>query len=217
MSHLAQDVTLLLLNDKSGHSVVDLGRRYRAVGCALLLDLTRAGRITIETPEDKPKAARPVVRDSTPTGDPALDKAVAILEAKEMKLGWAAENVGHECWRPLLDTLVERGLLRHEKGRFLGVIPTHAWPSADEAHETEVLRRVRGAVVEGQRPDESTVLLLMILHSVGALAAILPGEDKKAVEAEAARIVREVPAGEPWGEAFKGLDTALFAVLLGAS
>ncbi|ANS68065.1 hypothetical protein SLINC_5841 [Streptomyces lincolnensis] len=218
MSVLAQDLALLLLDDDTGRSTVDVGRRHRAVGSAILLDLARAGRLRVETPEGRPRDARPVVVDGPPTGDPVLDQALDAVAAKEMKLGWAAETIGHDSWRPLLDALVERGLLRHEKGRFLGLVRTNSWPAADGTHEAEVVGRIRAAVVDGQRPDETTVLLVMILRAIGALPAVLSAEDAKSVDERAKRLVEEYERGEgadrPWREVFKGLDTGLLVVLL---
>lgn len=214
MSVLAQDLVLLLLDNESGRSTVDIGRRHRAVGTAILLDLIRTGKVTVDVPAGDPKAARPVVRDAAATGDTVLDKALSVLADKDRKLGWAAENIGHACWRPQLDALTERGLVRHEEGRFLGVIHTNAWPSGDPSHEEAVVDRIRDAVVGGQEPDEPTLLLVMILNGIGALPALLPDEDRKAVTERAARLVREHTENGPWGEVFKGMDAALFTLLL---
>ncbi|WP_030824756.1 MULTISPECIES: GPP34 family phosphoprotein [unclassified Streptomyces] len=211
---LAQDLALLLLDDESGRTTIEVGRRHRAVGTAVLLDLVRAGRITIETPQDRPAGSRAVVTDTAPTGDPVLDEALTALSAKEKSLSWAAETIGHRSWRPLLEGLVEQGHLRHEQGRFLGVIRTNSWPSADPAHEDQVLARIRGALADGEQPDEPTALLITILHAIGALAALLPGEDKKTVGERAERIIRETEQSGPWREALQGFNSALLAVLL---
>ncbi|WP_128983992.1 GOLPH3/VPS74 family protein [Streptomyces roseicoloratus] len=237
MSAHAQDLALLLLDDTSGRSTVDLGRRHRAVGSALLLDLVRAGRVRVDLPGGAPKDARPVVLDAAPTGDAALDRALSLLTAKDRKLAWAAENIGHACWEPLMERLAERGLVRRQEGRFLGLIKTSSWPAEDTSYEATVVARVRAAVTGdepangigngngnesgsgggdgsgGAGPDESTVLLVMILDGIGALSAVLPDEDPRAVAERAGRLVAAHRDRGPWSEAFKGLDTALFTVL----
>jgi hypothetical protein len=198
MSALAQDLALLLLDDESGRTTIEVGRRHRAVGCAVLLDLARAGRITVETSPDKPREAHVVAGDGEPTGDRVLDEALASLSGRgRTALGWAAETTGHRAWRPLMETLVERGRLRHEKGRVLGLIPSESWPSADPAYEAEVVERVRGVVMEDRRTDETAVLLVTVLH-----------------DERAGRIVRESTDSGPWKEALKGFDGALLTVLL---
>ncbi|MFF6774208.1 GPP34 family phosphoprotein [Streptomyces sp. NPDC012637] len=215
MSALAQDLALLLLDDTSGRSTVDLGRRHRAVGSAVLLDLVRAGRVAVDRPEGDPKDARPVVLDAAPTGDATLDRALSLLTAKDRKLAWAAENIGHACWEPLMEALTDRGLVRRQEGRFLGLIRTSSWPAEDTSYEASVVARVRAAVT-GEAdggPDESTVLLVMILDGIGALPAVLPGEDPRAVSERAGRLVAAHREHGPWAEAFKGLDSALITVL----
>ncbi|WP_158071280.1 GOLPH3/VPS74 family protein [Streptomyces sp. CB00455] len=219
MSALAQDLALLLLDDNSGRSTVDIGRRHRAVGSAILLDLVRVGRVAVDRPGGDPKDARPVVLDAAPTGDAALDRALSMLTAKDRKLAWAAENIGHACWEPLMEALTGRGLVRHQEGRFLGLIRTNSWPAEDTSYEASVVDRVRTAVTgEGDRagdggPDESTVLLVMILNGIGALPAVLPGEDPQAIAERAGRLVAAQHDRGPWAEAFKGLDSALITVL----
>ncbi|GGQ21458.1 GPP34 family phosphoprotein [Streptomyces mutabilis] len=214
MSDLAQDLALLLLDDDSGRTTVEVGRRHRAVGNAILLDLVRAGRITVEAPEGRPDKARPVVRDSATTGDPVLDEALAALAANDTSLGWAAETIGHRSWRTLMDSLVARGLVRHEEGRFLGLIRRDAWPSADPGYEAQLVTRIRDAVVGGRQPDESTLLLIMIVHAIGALPMVLPGEDRKAMGERAEQLVRENAENGPWRAALKGFESSLLTVLL---
>jgi hypothetical protein len=174
----------------------------------------RADRIVVESPAHASPDVRPVVRDSAPTGDPVLDKALQTLVAEHTRLDCVAETIGHDCWPPLLQSLVDRGLLRQEEGRLLGLVRTHAWPLVDHAYKGEAVRRVRDAVIQGRKEDEPTLLLVMLLHSVGALAAVLPGEDRETVEVRAARLLRNTVTDSPWHDAFRGLDTALFTVLL---
>ncbi|MGW1024010.1 GOLPH3/VPS74 family protein [Streptomyces sp. NPDC002577] len=213
MPTLTEDLALLLLNE-SGRSTVDLGRRRCAVGGAILLDLVRADRIAIESPAAVSPDVRPVVHDSAPTGDPVLDKALETLAGRQTRLACVAETIGRDCWPPLLERLVGRGLLRQEEGRLLGLVRTHAWPLVDHAYKSEAVGRIRGAVIQGRQQDEPTLLLVMLLHSVGALAAVLPDEDRGTVEARAGRLVRSTVTDSPWHEVFRGLDTALFTVLL---
>jgi hypothetical protein len=215
MTTIAEDLVLLLLDDESGRSVVDAGRRYRAVGGAVLIDLVQRGRITVDVPKDKPHDARPRVRDATATGDPVLDAALAALGAKSMSLNWAVETIGHDCWKPLLDGLAAAGLLRREERGILGSLGGARWKSVGE-HESQVVGRIRAAVVDGAEPDGRTAVLVTLLHHVGAVTAVLPGQDKDAVKARAAAIAEGSWAQPAVREALRGVDTALI-VLLGAA
>ncbi|MEV1075225.1 GOLPH3/VPS74 family protein [Micromonospora parva] len=211
MSRLAEDLVLLLLDDESGRSTVDLGRRYRAVGSAVLLDLVRAGRISIPASGDA-REARVVVSDGTPTGDAALDTALAKLGEKPTKVGWAAENLGHDCWKPLLELLTADGAIRVEENRVLGLVKTRSFPTADGSREREIRAGI-DAALNGARPDEETAVLITILHGIGAV----PGARDDVTRERAAEIARTAWASGPLRDAFHGLDTAQLLILFAAS
>ncbi|MFE4466770.1 GPP34 family phosphoprotein, partial [Oerskovia sp. NPDC056781] len=59
--------------------------------------------------------------------------------------------------------LVERGLLRREEGRILGIFPTTRWPAADSRHEGEVRRTLTRVLRDGVAPDERTGALVAML------------------------------------------------------
>jgi hypothetical protein len=46
--------------------------------------------------------------------------------------------LGKQLRPRLYDRLVERGVLRAEEGRILGIFPTRSWPAQDAAHEAEI-------------------------------------------------------------------------------
>ncbi|MFK3983891.1 GPP34 family phosphoprotein [Micromonospora sp. NPDC050397] len=211
MPRLAEDLVLLLLDDTSGRSTVDLGRRHRAVGSAVLLELVRAGRVTIVSAPDVAEA-RVHVTDNSPTGDQILDVALGKLAPKPLKVGWAAENLGHDCWLPLLDLLAADGAVRLEQQRVLGVIRTRTWPAVDGTRET-LVRDAIAAALRGAKPDEETATLITILHGVGAV----PGVADRPTRGRAEEIARAGWAAGPLRDAFHGLDPAQIFVLLAAS
>ncbi|MFC4067216.1 GOLPH3/VPS74 family protein [Actinoplanes subglobosus] len=209
MSRLAENLALLLLDDESGRSTVDLGRRHRAVGTAVLFDLVRAGRVDIPSVPDA-KEARVHVVDAAPTGDPALDAALRKLGG-EPKVGWAAENAGHESWQPLLVLLADAGAVRLEEQRVLGVIKIRTWPAADTSRELAV-RDAITAALGGAEPDEETAVLIAILHGIGEV----PGDDDPSVRARAEEIAGFAWASGPLRDAFHGLDVLPAFILFAA-
>jgi hypothetical protein len=212
MSRLAEDLVLLLLDDDSGRSTVDLGRRYRAVGSAVLVDLVRAGRVSIPATADAREARVVVTGVAGPTGDAALDVALAKLGDKPAKAGWAAENLGHACWEPLLERLAADGAVRPAQSRVLGLVKTRSWPAVDGARE-QAIRAAIEAALGGAQPDEETAALITILHGIGAA----PGADDEARRARAAEIARTGWSAGPLRDAFHGLDTAQLFILYAAS
>ena len=203
MSRLAEDLVLVLLDDETGRSTVDLGRRFRAVGSAVLVDLMRAGRLAIPV-TDEGREARVVVTDAGPTGDAALDAALAQLGGKSPRVGWAAEKLGHECWQPLLERLAADGAVRAQDG----LLRTRRWPAADDTRERAVRAGI-AAALGGAEPDAETAVLITILHGIGAV----PGADDEAGQARAAEIATGGWSAGPLRDAFHGLDTAQLLLL----
>lgn len=52
--------------------------------------------------------------------------------------------------------MVERGILRSEEGKILGIFPTRSWPAQDANHEAEVRRLITQTLVQGTTPDVRT-------------------------------------------------------------
>lgn len=220
MPLLAESLALLLLDDESGRSTVSLGHRHRAVGGAVLLDLARAGRITVTptAPTSSSVAARQArvdVVDGGPTGDTVLDAALSGLGGRPT-VGWAAENAGHRAWRPLLERLAADGAVRFEEQRVLGVLKIRTWPAADPSRE-QAIRAAITAALRGDPPaadsDVEAAVLIAILHGIDHV----PGGDDPAVRARAAEIARSPQvAGSP-ADAFPGVDLLLATILLAVS
>ncbi len=117
---LTEELVLVLLNPATGRAVVDGTSLDRAIGGALLLDLATRERITADG--DGARASLAVV-DAAPTGDALLDAALARLD-KPLKAQKAVERLARGTRTPVLERLVERGLVRRERSRLLGVLPS---------------------------------------------------------------------------------------------
>ena len=78
---LAEDLLLLLTDDRSGRLSVTAAQVDIAVGGANLVELTLAGKIDLTGEGDQGRPGRMVVRDAAPPGDPVLDTALQTLVA----------------------------------------------------------------------------------------------------------------------------------------
>ena len=121
MATITEDLVLLLFDPESGRAVVDSTSLDRAIGGALLLDLSTRDRLTAEGAGAK---ARLSVADFSATGDPLVDAALARLDGRNpLRAQKAVEWLAHKTREPVLQRLVERGLVRRDRGRLLGIIP----------------------------------------------------------------------------------------------
>ncbi|TGJ97856.1 GPP34 family phosphoprotein, partial [Actinotalea fermentans ATCC 43279 = JCM 9966 = DSM 3133] len=110
-------------------------------------------------------SGRVVVRDQASTGSALLDDALVTVKSKEGSTPKSLVEVLSRS-RPAdvaLDGLVQRGLLRREEGRILGIFPTTRWPAADSRHEGDVRRTLTQVLRDGVAPDERTGALVAIL------------------------------------------------------
>lgn len=210
---ILEDYLLLTLDDVTGKAVVDASFREQVAAGALLVELALLGRADLAGDGDGGRVGRIVVRDASPTGNALLDEALDVVRAKEgstpkalvapiAKLRPAARAVA---------ALAERGVLRREEGRVLGIFPTTRWPAADSRHEDAVRADLRRVLVEGQVPDARAAAIVALLAATGQAGRVLAtggsGADadggpertpagRRDVDAQAREIARESWASE---------------------
>jgi hypothetical protein len=144
-------------------------------------------------PDERVRAGRQIVRDACPTGDSALDDALATVGRKE---GKHPQNVvaalGKRTWVRLYERLAEAGLLRSEQGRILGIFPTHRWPAEQTGHEAAVRAGLATALRHGGATDARTGALVSLLLALKAVhKAVTPeyvGHSKGELNASGKRI-----------------------------
>jgi len=207
---LAEDLVLLLLDPGAGRAVVDGTSLDRVIGGALLLDLAGRERITADGDGAK---ARLCVADATPTGDPVLDDALAGLD-KPLRAQKAVERLARGTRTPVLERLVEEGLVHPERSRVLGVFPTTTWrPGAVAA---ELRGRVAGVLRDGARPDQHMALLISLVHAVKAEHKVVEGQ-RKQLRARAAEVADGEWAGQAVRKAVEAVQASVMAAVVAST
>ncbi|WP_454729818.1 GOLPH3/VPS74 family protein [Cellulosimicrobium protaetiae] len=213
---ILEDYLLLTLDDVTGKAVVDASYREQVAAGALLVELALLGRADLAGDGDGGRVGRIVVRDPSPTGNALLDEALDVVRSREgskpkalvaplAKLRPASRAIG---------SLAERGVLRREEGRVLGIFPTTRWPAADTRHEDGVRADLWRVLVDGGAPDQRTAALVAILAATGQAGRVLaagggpgapsvvdggadlPGSRRRAVDARAKEIAQQSWASE---------------------
>lgn len=72
----------------------------------------------------------------------------------------------------MIDRLVERGFIRRESKRMLGVFRTTRLPTDDMRHESELRRRVCAVLERGESPDTRTAAVIALLSASSAHCAL---------------------------------------------
>src|SRR5215213_9951952 len=136
---LAEDLLLIVTDDDTGELATSSAEVDVALGGALLTELALMERVDVAGPDEGVREGRLVVRNASPTGDEVLDDALATVGEKEGKKPQGVVSaLGKRTRVRLYERLAGSGVLRAEKGRVLGIVPRHRWPSDHTAHETSV-------------------------------------------------------------------------------
>ena len=172
-----EEIMVLLLHDENGTFLpVSEHTLNRALTGAVLMDLAFANRIDTD-PE------RLVVIDSSPTGDPLLDRTLARIAGEESAANGRAwiETLSAEeasakqagtIRAAALDKLVERGVLERREEKFLWVFRSRRYPTIDGKVEREVKKRIADVLFSDEIPDPRDVALICLVDSCNILRTI---------------------------------------------
>ena len=177
MLTFTEEILLLLLNDEDGAFVpIPKDNLACALAGAVLMDLAFAYRIDTD-----PKAL--VVNDSTPTGNPILDRTLATLAAH--KLGsntrtWirvlSVEDAASIRERAL-ESLVKRGILERRETRVLWAFRARRYPTIDGNVEQEVKLRIGNVLFSDDIPAPRDVALIGLVDACHLLDDIFSDRD----------------------------------------
>ncbi|MEV0616577.1 GPP34 family phosphoprotein [Nonomuraea sp. NPDC050404] len=170
---IVEDLMLLMLDDETG-TPSGAGTLHYALGGAVLVELALLGRV--ETDGGGPWLNGPKVRPAGdgPLPDPLLQSAYDKVAERTQRVQPLLLDIGAGLWKLMIDRLVERGLIRRESRRVLGLFRTTRLPSDDPRHEAELRRKIRAVLEDGETPDPRTAAVIALLSSSGTLPALRP-------------------------------------------
>jgi hypothetical protein len=217
---LAEELLLMLVDDVTGRLKVDPSHLDLALAGALLAELAEVGRVAVSGPGEPVRTGRLVVRDGTPTGDPVLDGALRRIGDKnprkpETVLGGLTKRLRST----LLTRLADRGILRKERHRTLGIFPTSRWPANDTVHEQSVRSALHDVLVVGRTPQPREIVSISLLAAVDRITAVLPdtGLSKRDLRRRAKELTGGEFAGEAVRKAIQAANASMAATSSGAT
>jgi hypothetical protein len=164
---LAEDLLLLVTDDTSGQLSAPAAQVDAGLGGANLVELAMMNKVDLSGEGEAGRPGRVVVRDPAPAGDDVLDAALAILTANQgRKPSAAIRPLSKNLRHTLYERLAAAGVVRAERGKILGIFPTHTWPALDASHEAQVRQLVTQALVQQAAPDPRTAALIALLHAL---------------------------------------------------
>jgi Golgi phosphoprotein 3 (GPP34) len=170
---LIVDDLMLLLMDDDGASVQAAGTLYYTLGGAVLTELALLGRVEVD---DTGVLNGPRVTPSGegPLPDPLLQAAYDTIAAKTQRVQPLLIAIGADLWQVVVDRLVDRGLLRRQERRVLGVFRSTRWPAAEVEHEAQLRARIIRILEDGEAPDPRTAAIIGLLFASGAMPSLRP-------------------------------------------
>ena len=209
---LAEELLLIAYNDETGKASTGAAELDCGLAGAVLLELALAGRIDVVD-------GKVTVLDPAATGEPVTDSALARIshERKARKPEWWVGKL-HSKLRPrVLARLTERGVLRLERHRVMGLFPVQRYPSVDPAVESAARARLDLAVVKGVEPDARTAALASLLHACGLAKRTFPDLDRRQLKARMKEINEGQWAGAAVRKAIQSIQAAVAASTVAAT
>jgi len=170
---IVEDLTLLMLDDKTG-AIAGAGTMHYSFGGALLAELALLGRVEIDESGKGLNGPKVFPVGDGPLEDPLLQSAYDKVAERTRRVQPLIHAIGGGLHNTLIDRLLERGLIRRENKRLLGVFRTTRLPAEDTGHEAELRRKVCAVLEDGERPDARTATVIALLSSSGVLPTLDP-------------------------------------------
>ncbi|MFJ7984073.1 GPP34 family phosphoprotein [Streptomyces sp. NPDC096351] len=207
---LAEEIMLLSLDDVSGVAKERQTAAWAVAG-GILLDLVLAGRVAVDD-------GRVRVTDATPTEVPLLDERLRQLDAWCAKKSrapkvteWLTKDHG-KAVRATVGSLRERGLVREERQRVMGLFPVARYPEADGSVERELRARLHTVLAAGPTHSARTTGLLALVHGARLHRLAFPDLPRKEVAARLEELTAGQWAAEGVRRAIRDMQAAMLAV-----
>ncbi|MFC9342210.1 GPP34 family phosphoprotein [Streptomyces sp. NPDC057020] len=207
---LAEEIMLLSLDDVSGVAKERQTAAW-AVSGGILLDLVLAGRLSVDE-------GRLTVTDPTPTEVPLLDERLRQIGAWCVKKGkapkvteWLTKDQA-KAVKATVESLRERGLVREERQRVMGLFPVARYPEADGSVERELRARLRTVLTTGPTHSARTTGLLALVHGARLHRLAFPDLPRKEVAARLEELTAGEWAAESVRRAIRDMQAAMLVV-----
>lgn len=207
MLTMLEEVVLLAVDEQTGHlrSTREFGTAYALVG-ALFFDLALARKIDTDT------EAIHIV-DRTPTGNAALDLVLAGMAAKPQLTtvrAWIEEIFlrRDDLEGQALGSLIEQGVLRHEKTKRLWIIDVERFPMVNNRPQQHVKARLAQAILTDAIPDTRDIMLVSIAEQCGLLGYVLSDTQLNSRSERIRTLCNLETISRKVSEAIAGLDSA---------
>ncbi len=216
---IAEDVLLLLLDEVSGAFTPSGVQLKPALAGAVLAELALAGAAEIETEGGLWKRTRVVVEDPTVVSDPLLTTALQDIAEKKRSPQDLINRIGKNLPDQLCTRLKDRGILRRQDSKVLGLFSRTRWPAADPRPGQVLRADLRRVLLEDGEPEERIATAIAVLAAADALHKVVGAKSisKKDLKIRVAEIAEGGWATEAVRKAIQAAQAAVMAGITAAT
>jgi Golgi phosphoprotein 3 len=208
MLTMLEEVVLLAVDEKTGRlrSTREFGTAYALVG-AVFFDLALARKIDTDTESIQ-------VVDTAPSGNPILDRMLARMAARrDLKTvrDWIEEMFlrRDDLEGEALQSLISRGILRHEQSKLLWIIDVESFPMIDRKPQQHVKVRLARTILSDTIPETRDIMLISIAEQCGLLGFVLSDSELGNRAQRIQMLCKLETISRQVGEAIRGLDKSI--------
>ncbi|TVT27795.1 GPP34 family phosphoprotein [Salinicoccus cyprini] len=189
MFTIAEALLLLATDDDKGTQVSTADSMEYGFTGAILSELTLMERIELQD-------EKVVVIDRTPTGVPYFETVLDEIEnaMKPEKIEYWVDRLPfkmHNIKKEIIQSLVEKGILKEESKKILFVFNQKMHPEADGRVEQEIRSRLQRIVFDNETPDPLAGILLNLIKICNLTAEVFGEEKKETAEKRIEKIAAE--------------------------
>lgn len=201
MAQIAEDLLLLLLDNKSAQPALERERCDRVLAGAALIDLAYACRVRPSVSGEPIDPGRLVALAGTAPLDPLLASAFELLSRKPLTPAAALSKLRKDATERTATHLERLGEVRRMPLSAKRFSPTYAWPMTRRDRVDLARSALLAALFDRRPPTPPTAGIVTLLHAVDGLGVLLSLNDRgwrwvhaRATEISSGSWVSEYPA-----------------------
>ncbi|MFI6083197.1 GPP34 family phosphoprotein [Streptomyces sp. NPDC051217] len=160
-----------MFDDKSG-AIAGVGTLFYTLGGAVLVELGLGGHVRVDENDKGLNGLKVHAVVGDPLSDPVLRAAHEKVAGRVRGVQTLLIEIGTGLRETVLDRLVERGMLRQETKKTLGLFRSTATTAGDTGHKKALVEKVRAVLIDGAEPDAHTAALIGLLSASGTLPSL---------------------------------------------
>jgi golgi phosphoprotein 3 len=212
---LHEEILLLALRDDKGSEEWGAGYYVYTLAGAILSELLLSARIVIE--ESKKHFVE--ISSEKSTGDPVLDAALLLIgTAKKKKTleGWLSKIAGTKKLKhQIAEGLCEKGILREEEARILGLFKTMRYPELDPEPEKELIARLDAAIFSQiATVDVRTAIIISLGYRSELLNIPFKAKELRKKKERIEQIINGDLIGKATGDVIKAIQVAVMVATM---